>query len=77
MEIIVGILAGVCIIESIAVIKLEKQVRENEDLMYKIGKVVMVEKIKNLEQGLENLFNPKDTKNENKRKTNDKVKHKN
>lgn len=77
MEIIVGILAGVCIVESIAVIKLGRQVRENEDLMYKIGKVIMEEKIKNLEQGLENLFNPKDTKNENKRKTNDKVKHKN
>lgn len=78
MEIIVGILAGVCIVESIAVIKLGRQVRENEDLMYKIGKVIMVEKIKNLEQGLENLFNPKDNNNgKNSKKVNDKVKHKN
>ena len=62
MEIIIMALA--IVIEGIVVLRLGKKVRENEELMYKIGEVVMKETMKtlveNFHQGLENLFNPKD-----------------
>jgi hypothetical protein len=43
---------------------LSRKIKSNEDLMYKIGEVVVKAELKksmdNLQTGLENLFNPKD-----------------
>ena len=75
-----GACVGLIIVDTILLLVLARRVRKNEELMYKIGEVVMRETMKtlveNFHQGLENLFNPKDEikKDVKKTRTNSKTK---
>ena len=70
---IVILVALMTVIEGIVILRLRMKVRENEDLMYKIGEVVIKEMLKesmdNLHKGLENLFNSKDEPKNNVKRT--------
>lgn len=77
VEIAVAVLAVVSLVEIITINRISRNLKETERMVSIFLEREMKGMVDKLEQGLENLFNPKDTKNENKRKTNDKVKHKN
>jgi hypothetical protein len=66
-------MALVIVVQGLVVLDLNKKVKENEELMYKIADIVikkeMKESMDNLHKGLENLFNPKDEPKNNVKKT--------
>lgn len=64
IEIALGIVGVVSLIELVVLVNLKAQADETEDMLVKLGNIVMDKEMKkmveNLHAGLENLFNPKD-----------------
>lgn len=78
VEIAVAVLAVVSLVEIITINRISRNLKETERMVSILLEREMKGMVDKLEQGLENLFNPKDNNNgKNSKKVNDKVKHKN